>query len=281
MAESQKQSETPTLLFPAAEEKIKNYPLYFWHVFGKLCSLLLFGVFTVIFSVILLPAGRLLFHKKNVFRYKMRYLVHLIFKLHTKFMSVFHVAKIKTNKPGKLESLRSAVIVSNHFAYLDPVILISHLKHATIIPKASLSKKSIMQLVINTLYMPNSVSYHEMIAQIKQDFADGNTIVVFPEGTRSSPYGQGVYKKGAARISLETGAPIIPIYIGGTGKKGLGKGDKILEYNHTKEIVFDLQIKDPIYPSEFKDFPYPIAVKKLTQKIHDVLSDEANKDYRY
>ena len=104
---------------------------------------------------------------------------------------------------------------------------------------------------------------------------------MFPEGTRSTPYGQNHYKKGAARISLATGVPIIPVYIGGNSKKGLGKGDKILEYNHSDIYSFDLHIKEPVYPDEFKDLPEPIAAKRLTHKIRDILSDEANAQYRY
>ena len=267
------------LLWP--EEKIKNYPLYFYHVFGKVFSLAIFGIGTTLLTIICFPICKILFRPKRRFRYHTRHLIYVLFKGFNKLLSIASLQKIRTDKKGYLDNLRSAIVVANHSAYLDSLVMIGQLKHTSVIPKAALSKKNVMQGVINELYMPNSLSFDEILARVKEDFEDGNTLLVFPEGTRSTPYGQNRYKKGAARISLATGVPIIPVYIGGNSKKGLGKGDRIFEYNPTKTYSFDLHIKDPIYPEEFKDLPNAIAAKRMTQKIREVLSDEANAPYRY
>ncbi len=46
--------------------------------------------------------------------------------------------------------------------------------------------------------------------------AHGQTLGMFPEGTRSKGRGLGVAKTGVARMSLETSAPIVPMAITGT-----------------------------------------------------------------
>lgn len=273
------QTDEKALLYPA--EKIKNYPLYAYRVFGKLLSIAVFGIGTILLSIICFPIGKLIFHPKKNFRYHMRHLVYVLFNVFCGFMRCIGIVKIRVNKKNYLSKLRSAIVVANHPSYLDAPVMTAQLARTSLVAKASLSKKNIMHAVINELYMPNSLPFDEMLARAKEDLEMGNTLLLFPEGTRSTPYGQNPYKKGAARISLATGCPIIPVYIGGTAKNGMGKGDKILEYNPTKEYTFDLQIKDPVYPDEFKNLPEAIAAKRMTHKIREILSDEANREWRY
>ena len=275
----EKSAESKKLLYP--EEKISNYPLYFFHIFGKLVSLFVFGVGTILLSIVCFPIGKIIFHPKKRFRYHMRHLVYILFNIFLKFMQVIGVSKITVDKKGFLNSLRSAIVVANHPSYLDSPVMISQLKHTAVIAKASLSKKNIMHAVINELYMPNSLPFEEMRERAKEDLASGNTIILFPEGTRSTLYGQHKFKKGAARLSLASGCPIIPVYIGGTNKKGMRKGDKVLEFNESKRYVFDLHVKEPVYPEEFKDLPEAIAAKRMTEKIEKILSDDDNAAYRY
>lgn len=272
-------SKHTDLLYP--QEKIKNYPLYCWRVVGKLISLLTFGIGTTILTLICFPVMKLLFRKKQSFRYHTRGLVYILFNVFIKFMWLLGIVSVKTNKPGYLKSLKSAIVVANHPAYLDSPVMIAQLRHTSIIAKAALSKRGVMTAVINELYMNNSLPYEELLARAKEDLESGNTVMMFPEGTRSTKYGQNKYKKGCARISLATGVPVIPVYIGGTDKLGMGKGDKILEFNHRSRYIFDLQIKEPVYPDEFKDLPEAIAAKRMIQKVREALSDEANAMYRY
>ena len=48
--------------------------------------------------------------------------------------------------------------------------------------------------------------------------ASGQTLGMFPEGTRSKGQGLGVAKTGAARMSIEANAPIVPMAITGTDR---------------------------------------------------------------
>ncbi|MBQ4378754.1 MAG: 1-acyl-sn-glycerol-3-phosphate acyltransferase [Treponema sp.] len=263
------------------EQKIKNYPLYLWRVFWKSLLLVFFGAGTLFFSLICLPLFRLIIHPKSKFQYYARYFLHLGTKFFCFLLRVAGLFRLKIDKKKYMQNLRSAIVVANHPAYLDSPLMIAILKHTTLVAKSSLSRKNILTILINTLFMPNSLPKEEMFARAKEDLENGNTVVIFPEGTRSTLYGQNPYKKGAARLSLETGCPVIPVYIGGNNKRGLRKGDKFYQHNATTSWHFDLYVKDPVYPEEFKDLPAPIAAKRMTQKIRDILSDEANAQYRY
>lgn len=271
------QNLSPTYL----PQKVKNWPLYIYRVFAKVLALIIFAAGTILLSIVAFPVLKIIFHPKKNFRYHARHLVYVLFSFFMKFMGLLGILTIKVDKKKYLKNLKSAVIVANHPGYLDSAIMLSLLPHAGVIAKASLSKRDVMAIVIRELYMPNSMPYDQMLARSKEDLAYGNTIVIFPEGTRSTKFGQHKFKKGAARIALASGCPVIPVYIGGTDKLGLGKGDKVLQYNHTQKYIYDLRVKDAIYPDEFKDLPEPVAAKRMTAKIREALSDEANSESRY
>jgi 1-acyl-sn-glycerol-3-phosphate acyltransferase len=53
---------------------------------------------------------------------------------------------------------------------------------------------------------------------IKSKLLDGKSIIIFPEGTRSSDGQIASFKKGAFVLSNQTSKPLIPCLISGTGK---------------------------------------------------------------
>jgi 1-acyl-sn-glycerol-3-phosphate acyltransferase len=67
-------------------------------------------------------------------------------------------------------------------------------------------------------------SYQAFVATIEKLKA-GNSIVIFPEGTRSEDGTIGPFKKGGLLLSVRSGAPLVPITLLGTGniiRKGSG-----------------------------------------------------------
>jgi len=52
------------------------------------------------------------------------------------------------------------------------------------------------------------------VAEQGQRFmAQGNWVIMFPEGTRTARGDQGVYKHGATRLAVATGTPVVPIAV--------------------------------------------------------------------
>ena len=49
--------------------------------------------------------------------------------------------------------------------------------------------------------------------QGRRYMAQGNWVIMFPEGTRTPRGGQGVYKVGGTRLAVETGRPVVPIAV--------------------------------------------------------------------
>ena len=89
----------------------------------------------------------------------------------------------------------------------------------------TLREREVLQLLAEAL--PNKV--------IAQRLATGRSVVVFPEGHRSRGAKLDLFKKGAAVLAAEQGAPILPITISGTdvlyppGSLMIHRGDVLVE----------------------------------------------------
>lgn len=56
-------------------------------------------------------------------------------------------------------------------------------------------------------------AWAKVLRQGRKFLAEGNWIIMFPEGTRTPRGSQGSYKAGAARLAADTGAPLIPVAV--------------------------------------------------------------------
>lgn len=62
----------------------------------------------------------------------------------------------------------------------------------------------------------NKTSAHSSLQQAIDAVADGRSLVIFPEGTRSKTGELGEFRGGAMKIAMETGAKVVPVLIEGT-----------------------------------------------------------------
>jgi 1-acyl-sn-glycerol-3-phosphate acyltransferase len=56
-------------------------------------------------------------------------------------------------------------------------------------------------------------AWNKVAEQGKRYMAQGNWVIMFPEGTRTPRGEQGTYKSGAARLAISAGTPLVPIAV--------------------------------------------------------------------
>jgi len=56
-------------------------------------------------------------------------------------------------------------------------------------------------------------AWSRVAEQGKRFMAQGNWVIMFPEGTRGPRGGRGVYKSGGTRLAVTTGTPVVPIAV--------------------------------------------------------------------
>lgn len=121
------------------------------------------------------------------------------------------------------------VVVANHQSILD-ILLLSH------IPREMkwVAKESLFRIpwVGWMLRMSGDISVRrgdpesggEALAAARAYLARGMSVMIFPEGTRSTKGTLLPFKSGAFRLAIEAGVPVLPVAVSGTAH-GLPKGN--------------------------------------------------------
>ncbi len=148
------------------------------------------------------------------------------YNLAKKFIRLlFFFTNIKVDTIG-IENIpdTNVIVVSNHQSLLDIFFLMAFFpKQITFFAKKEL--KYVPILGFNLVQMGHVLVDRgkgkkalTQLNMIKSKLLDGKSIIIFPEGTRSSDGQIASFKKGAFVLSNQTSKPLIPCLISGTGK---------------------------------------------------------------
>lgn len=159
---------------------------------------------------------------------------------------------------------RPCLVIANHPTLIDIVALLGVLPRGGCIVKGSLLRHRFFGGVVRAAgYLPND-SGESMLEGARRHFEEGFSLVVFPEGSRSLAHGLRPFHRGAARIALECGVPVVPVRV--VAEPGfLRTGDR---WYHIPDFPADfrLEFQDPIeIPPEIRDDPvHSRRVRRLT-----------------
>ena len=257
--------------------KIENYLFNFCGCFMKIFAITVFGVGAVILAVFVFPFIRLFtLHRKDFGVVARAYVSHT-FRVFLGFLNILHVSIRKVENEDDYRNIHSKIIIANHPSLLDFVYIMSLVPNSICIVRGGLTKTP-LRGVIKQAYITNTTTFEDMCVECKKLTDIGCNVIIFPEGTRTPRHGKNNYKKGAARIDLYCGCDVQPIFIGSSDKYGLGKHDPLWSYNHVEPYLYDFKKLPVISIDEYKDLSEPIAAKRLTDKMEEVLKS-AGDDY--
>jgi 1-acyl-sn-glycerol-3-phosphate acyltransferase len=124
------------------------------------------------------------------------------------------------NVPTAAEGLRAVLLASKHQSTWETFAFPVLMPH----PLSYVFKKELLLIpffgwAIGRLDMihidrsKRAAAWNKVAEQGRRFMAQGNWVIMFPEGTRSARGHQGQYKAGAARLAITTGTPIVPIAV--------------------------------------------------------------------
>jgi 1-acyl-sn-glycerol-3-phosphate acyltransferase len=124
------------------------------------------------------------------------------------------VAEIEIVGGEKLADLRGALVIANHPSLLDVVMIMSALPRAQCIVKGGLWRHPFFRLTVSGAgYIRNDLDPEALLEACAATLAAGNNLIVFPEGTRTSPGCRPVLGRGFAIIAAMTNVNIQPIIL--------------------------------------------------------------------
>jgi 1-acyl-sn-glycerol-3-phosphate acyltransferase len=152
----------------------------------------------------------------------------------------------------KIDDSKVYVAVSNHQSMLDIMVIHSLFFHFKWVSK----KENLYipfigwNMILNkyvVLDRASRKSFARMMRDCRRHMANGSSIMIFPEGTRSEDGNMRSFKDGAFRLALQMKCPVLPIVLDGTGESIPKKGFII-----NKKTPIRVRVLDPVMPDEYQ-----------------------------
>lgn len=131
------------------------------------------------------------------------------------FLDLMRLTGVLTYTVQGSDALRNPgqFIIANHPSLIDIIFIVAHIPDAYCVVKKSAWKNPFMGLVmVATGYIRNADPQF-FIDKCVTVLEDGRTLVMFPEGTRTSPGEPMKFQRGVARIALAAKKRLLPVHI--------------------------------------------------------------------
>ncbi|QLF95086.1 1-acyl-sn-glycerol-3-phosphate acyltransferase [Pseudomonas sp. ABC1] len=261
------------------QQGLSDYnPPFLWRLLTTAVSFTLFGVGGFLLRVIIFPLLALLPGDALAHRRRARATVSRVFLLFARFMYhsgtfTYEVQGIeRLGRPGQL-------VIANHPSLIDVVMLIAFIRDSNCVVKQSLWDNPCMRGPIRAAgYISNDGSL-DMLDKAAGALQDGETLVVFPEGTRTTPGQNPEFHRGAAAIAVRGARVVTPVVITVTPTT-LTKAEPWYSIP-ARRFHFRLRVGEDIDPSRFTEqAPLPIASRRLNEHLHNHFIKELATDER-
>jgi 1-acyl-sn-glycerol-3-phosphate acyltransferase len=245
---------------------------YLWRLLATGASFVLFGLGGLVLRLVVLPLLGLLPGDTRTRRRRVREAISKAFYLHVRFMYRSGVLTYefqgveRLGRPGQ-------IIIANHPSLIDVVFLIAHIRDTNCIVKQSLWRNPFTRgPVRRAQYISNNGS-PEMLEQAADALRQGQTLIVFPEGTRTAPNKAPVFHRGAAAIALRGASAITPVFI--TVRPTTLTKAEPWHRIPARRVRVTLRVGQDISPDTFNaSAPLPIASRRLNEHLHQLFLRE-------
>ena len=186
------------------------------------------------------------------------------------------IFKLEIKQAENLKKASGVVLIANHPTLIDIVILISIIKNVDCIVKSSLtSNPFIMGVIRGTGYISNAQP-DDLLHDCQKSLQRKQVLVIFPEGSRTTPGNTIKFQRGAANIAIRCNANILPTTIN-CYPNFLIKNQKWYNVPVTRPDI-ELTFEPPLNIAQYSAAENKgIAARKLTQKIEKHFQEQVKR----
>jgi 1-acyl-sn-glycerol-3-phosphate acyltransferase len=230
---------------------------YFWFTLFFFAAIIFPFIFLVWLVTVLFDKRRFLLHKATC-----------VWADIVLFINPYWRTRVEGKQ--KVDPGKTYVMVSNHQSGADILILFRLYSHYKWVAKQELFYYPFIgwNMWLNG-YIPivrsRGRSKLMMMDLAANTVRAGNSVMLFPEGTRTKDGNLQTFKSGAFRLALDTKSPVLPIAIKGT-YYAINKNSLIVHKNKEMKLV----VLDPIPYEEIAH----LDPKEIATKVHDLIQKE-------
>ncbi|KJV27753.1 lysophospholipid acyltransferase family protein [Luteibacter yeojuensis] len=235
-------------------------------------SFAFFGLGGLVLRAFVLPVVMHWPAPMEVRRRRARRTVGRAFWMHSQFMARTGVLTYqfegleKLGRPGQM-------IVANHPSLIDVVFILGHVPDANCVVKHKLWENPFMRGPVRTAQYISNDGSAEMLDRAADVLRDGQTLIIFPEGTRTTPGESPVFHRGAAAIAVRGAKVITPVFVT-VVPTTLTKAEPWYRIPD-RRVHMHLRVGDDIDVARFSDdAPAPIASRRINEHLHRLYAKE-------
>jgi 1-acyl-sn-glycerol-3-phosphate acyltransferase len=154
---------------------------------------------------------------------------------------------------GRLRHAGGCILVANHSSHADTAALLAALppsaKPVFVAAADYWFDVPVRRFVLTSLAggLPvrrsGGSAYAALLEAVKPALAEGRTVVIYPEGTRSTNGEISEFRSGAIRLASECGVPVVPVAL-------LGTADVLPKGGRLTPTPMEVRIGEPMDPTD-------------------------------
>ncbi|MFA0086017.1 lysophospholipid acyltransferase family protein [Vibrio sp. 10N.261.51.F12] len=254
-------------------------PLYqkvnqLWRIIATGFCFGIFGFGGLILSFLLIPVIIRTTSEKATREYRVQALVQRSFHLFCRLMKFTGAIDYKITGAEVLQQDRNCLIVANHPSLIDYVLIASQLKQCDCLVKSAIWTNPFMKHIVQAAgYIPNEAP-DDVMDLCEERFDQGNVLLVFPEGTRTTPGIEPKLQRGAAQIAVRTQRDLRVVHI--TVSPSFLTKEKMWYKVPTIKPFFHIEIKGKIEVKPFVEQTHSptLAARHLNRHLAEALFPE-------
>jgi len=185
-----------------------------WRLFATGFSFAVFGLGGLILGLFLFPLLFVVVRDDRNRQAVARSLISKAFGAFVWMMKSLGALSYQVQGAEHICSNRSQLIIANHPTLIDVVFLVSLFPQTNCVIKEAVTRNPFMRSTVAAAnYISNSET-HELLQSCVARLKGGESLLLFPEGTRTTKGSQQLeFKLGAASVAVDSEAEILPILI--------------------------------------------------------------------
>lgn len=227
-----------------------------------------FGLGGLVIGVTLFPVAAMLPGTVEQRRQRVQHLVRAACRLFLRTVQLLGVGRVTVTNATALAGNGRRLVLANHPTLLDVVVLIALLPQADCVVKQALWRNPFLRSVVRGAGYVSNSSPEALLRECGVLLRDERSLLLFPEGTRSQPGQPLAFQRGAARIALQTGTPILPVTL--TCEPPTLMKDSPWYRIPSRRWHIRVMAHGPVSTEcllDRRDIPEPAAVRRLTASL--------------
>jgi 1-acyl-sn-glycerol-3-phosphate acyltransferase len=244
---------------------------YCWRLLATTLCFAVFGLLGLASGLMVFPLVRLVPGSRTAHRRRVRALFRIGMRFFVEFMRAVGVLTYEFRDAGRL-GRPGQMILANHPSLIDVVFLLAFTREPLCIVKAAMWRNPFTRWPVMAAGFVSNDSTFDMVEHTAAALAEGQSVIIFPEGTRTTP-GQALqFHRGAANIAVKAALIVTPVFIR-CDPTTLAKNMPWYRIP-PRRVRFTFRVGADIDMAEFRNVPAPKASRALNEHLLAVFGDE-------